>query len=96
VLLLCLLAAAIDRWQTVLSYLLADHLGGTTAVLDAAGNVTASRKYWPYGTERAMSGDQRDTDLWYTGQRDEDACAPAYDDGLVSHYKAWVCGTMLS
>jgi hypothetical protein len=48
-------------------------------VLDAAGNVTASRKYWPYGAERSMSGDQRVTDLWYTGQRDEGARC-AYDD----------------
>ena len=75
---------------TVLSYLLADHLGGTAAVLDASGNVTASRKYWPYGAERAMSGDQRATDKWYTGQRDED-----YDGLGLYNYKARMYSTTL-
>ncbi len=32
----------------------------------------ASRKYWPYGGERAISGDARLTSHWFTGQRDED------------------------
>jgi RHS repeat-associated protein len=54
------------------SYLLADHLGATTVVMDEARNTVASRKYWPYGGERSVSGDQRTTDLWYTGQREED------------------------
>jgi RHS repeat-associated protein len=73
-----------------LSYLLADHLGGTTTVLDASGNVTASRKYWPYGAERSISGDQRATDLWYTGQRDEN-----YDGLGLYNYKARMYSTML-
>jgi hypothetical protein len=46
------------------SYLLADHLGATTAVLDASGNVKATREYWPFGMERQVSGDQRLTDKW--------------------------------
>ncbi|MDE3097538.1 MAG: hypothetical protein KGK07_16250 [Chloroflexota bacterium] len=32
-----------------LLYLLADHLGGTVEVLDAAGATVAETKYWPYG-----------------------------------------------
>ncbi|MEX2247958.1 MAG: RHS repeat-associated core domain-containing protein [Dehalococcoidia bacterium] len=54
------------------SYLLTDHLGATTGVLDADGNVTSLRKYWPFGAERAISGDGRATDRWYTGQKEED------------------------
>jgi RHS repeat-associated protein len=53
-------------------YLLADHLGSTTGVLDADGSLIATRKYWPFGMERDVAGDQRLTDKWYTGQRDED------------------------
>ncbi|MEX2246019.1 MAG: hypothetical protein WEC75_04965 [Dehalococcoidia bacterium] len=34
------------------SYLLADQLGATTGVLDADGNLTSLRKYWPFGAER--------------------------------------------
>ena len=74
---------------SVLSYLLADHLGSTTAVLDGSGNVVSSRTYWPYGAERAMSGDQRVTDAWYTGQRDED------NDGLgLYNYRARMYSTL--
>jgi RHS repeat-associated protein len=72
-----------------LSYLLADHLGGTTAVLDTSGNVATSRKYWPYGAERSLAGDARVTDQWYTGQRDED------NDGLgLYNYKARMYSTV--
>ena len=54
-------------------YLLADQLGSTSAVVDPATDaVIASRKYWPYGGERAISGDARLTSHWFTGQRDED------------------------
>ncbi|MEX0750689.1 MAG: RHS repeat-associated core domain-containing protein, partial [Dehalococcoidia bacterium] len=71
-------------------YLLADHLGGTTAILDEAGNKVVSRKYWPYGGDRTMVGDQRLTDLWYTGQREEDF------DGLgLYNYKARFYSTTL-
>ena len=49
------------RKSGVLSYLLADHLGSTTAVLDAEGNVVSSRTYWPYGAERSLAGDARAT-----------------------------------
>ncbi|MEX2247351.1 MAG: RHS repeat-associated core domain-containing protein [Dehalococcoidia bacterium] len=71
------------------SYLLADHLGATTAVLDDAGNVTASHKYWPFGAERELSGDGRATDRWYTGQKEEDF------DGLgLYNYRARMYSTL--
>jgi RHS repeat-associated protein len=71
-------------------YLLADHLGTTTAVLDAAGAVVSSRAYWPYGADRALAGDGRTTALWYTYQRDEDF------DGLgLYNYKARFYSTTL-
>ncbi|MEX2247857.1 MAG: RHS repeat-associated core domain-containing protein [Dehalococcoidia bacterium] len=72
-----------------LHYLLADHLGGTTTVLDASGGVVASRRYWPFGMERELSGDQRITDKWFTGQRDEDF------DGLgLYNYNARMYSTL--
>ncbi|MEX2247979.1 MAG: polymorphic toxin type 33 domain-containing protein [Dehalococcoidia bacterium] len=72
------------------SYLLADHLGATTAVLDDAGNVTASHKYWPFGAERELSGDGRATDRWYTGQKEEDF------DGLgLYNYRARMYSTLI-
>ena len=72
----------------VLSYLCADPLGSTTAVLDASGVVVSSRTYWPMGMERSLAGDARVTDQWYTGQRDEEF------DGLgLYNYKARMYGT---
>ena len=56
-----------------LLYMLTDHLGSTGAIVDpATDTVLASRRYWPYGGERALSGDARVTSHWYTGQRDEE------------------------
>jgi hypothetical protein len=60
------------RKGSEVSYLLADHLGTTTAVLDDEGEVLSSRAYWPYGGDRSMEGDQRLTARSYTGQREED------------------------
>ncbi len=72
-----------------LSYLLADHVGSTTAVLDASGNIVSKRAYWPYGGERSLAGDARVTDQWYTGQRDED------NDGLgLYNYRARMYSTI--
>ena len=52
-----------------LSYMLADHLGGTAEVLDAAGATVAETKYWPYGATR--TGGVAQTDKLYTGQQQE-------------------------
>ncbi len=65
-----------------LSYLLADHLGGTVEVLDAAGATVAETKYWPYGATR--TGGIAQTDKLYTGQQQEPGDAAL---GLY-HYKA--------
>ena len=65
-----------------LLWLLADHLGGTVEVLDAAGATVAETAYWPYGATR--SGGVAQTDKLYTGQQQEagDAALGLY------HYKA--------
>ncbi|MEX2247855.1 MAG: RHS repeat-associated core domain-containing protein [Dehalococcoidia bacterium] len=58
-------------------------------MLDADGNLIARRKYWPFGMERQLSGDQRITDKWFTGQRDEDF------DGLgLYNYNARMYSTL--
>ncbi|UYN90165.1 MAG: hypothetical protein KIT08_02745 [Anaerolineales bacterium] len=51
-----------------LQFLLSDHLGSVSAVLDAAGNLLGQQRYTPFGEARfeAMLGT---TDFGYTGQR---------------------------
>lgn len=51
-----------------LQFLLTDHLGSVSAVLDAAGNLLGQQRYTPFGEGRfeAMLGT---TDFGYTGQR---------------------------
>jgi RHS repeat-associated protein len=52
-----------------LYYLLADHLGGTTEVLNSSGTSLSDLKYWPYGDVRA--GGITETDKLFTGQQVE-------------------------
>jgi RHS repeat-associated protein len=52
-----------------LHYLLSDHLGSTTKLLDDQGGVVSEVKYWPYGGMR--SGGITETDKLYTGQQIE-------------------------
>jgi RHS repeat-associated protein len=55
-----------------------------TLTYDAASNITSvADAVAEESAERTMSGDQRATDLWYTGQRDED-----YDGLGLYNYKA--------
>jgi hypothetical protein len=54
----------------VVHYILADHLGSSTTVTDAAGGEVAAMKYYPYGAERTVSGDMI-TDKLFTGQQRE-------------------------
>ena len=51
------------------SYLLHDHLGGTTGVTDGNGTLVEETRYWPYGGVRA--GAVARTDRLFTGQRQE-------------------------
>lgn len=54
----------------VLNYLLADHLGSTSLVTDAAGTVISETRYTPYGETRSAAG-ASPTDYLYTSQRQE-------------------------
>jgi len=53
-------------------YILADHLGSTSAIVDpATDTVLASRTYWPFGgSERSRATCA--TSNWFSGRRDED------------------------
>ena len=51
----------------VVQYLLGDHLGSTSLVLDASGAKVAESRYYPYGEERWSSG-TLPTDYRFTGQ----------------------------
>jgi RHS repeat-associated protein len=53
-----------------LRYLLSDHLGSTSVVLDASGNVVGRQKYYAYGRTRSVTG-TIPTDKQYTGYQAE-------------------------
>ena len=57
------------RKDGVLAFVLTDHLGGTSKVLDQSGAVVFSQRYWPYGATRSSTG-TTPTELLYTGQRE--------------------------
>ncbi len=57
------------RAEENLYFIHQDHLGSNTAVTDSEGNVISKSRYYPYGTERASTGDQKITEKKYTGQR---------------------------
>jgi RHS repeat-associated protein len=63
-----------------LSYLVADHLGGTALVTDGSGAFVGRTRYYPYGTQRTTEGTLA-TDKLYTGQQQETT------NGIY-HYKA--------
>jgi RHS repeat-associated protein len=65
-----------------LRYLLPDHLGSASTVLDTGGSVVSAAKYWPYGTTR--SGSVTQTDKLFTGQQQE----PGSDVLGLYNYKA--------
>jgi RHS repeat-associated protein len=58
------------RKDGMVYWLVADHLGTTSLVLDAAGNKVAESRHLPYGEERWTSG-TLPTDYRFTGQRQE-------------------------
>jgi RHS repeat-associated protein len=58
------------RKAGALSFLTADHLGGTALVTDSAGGFTGRVRYYPYGKERTTQG-SLPTDKLFTGQQRE-------------------------
>ena len=54
-----------------MSYLLGDHLGGASAVVDGNGTVLSYQRYTPWGEVRV--GDTPTTTLDFTGQRRDDS-----------------------
>jgi RHS repeat-associated protein len=53
-----------------LKYLLTDHLGSTSAVVDANGSLLSQQRYLPFGEVRTIPNSPIiQTDLGYTGQR---------------------------
>ncbi len=71
-----------------LQYLLTDHLGSVSAVLDASGALASEQRYMPFGSERPAGGGITQTDFGYTGQRD---LAPA---GLMDYNARWYSQTV--
>jgi RHS repeat-associated protein len=72
-----------------LHYLLSDHLGSTTKLLDDQGGVVSEVKYWPYGGMR--DGGITETDKLYTGQQIE----PSTTGLGLYNYKARFYSTVL-
>jgi len=75
-------AARSEWWRVALSrlrccYLLADHLGSSTQVLDSSGTLIESAKYYPYGSLR--SGGLTLTDKEFTGQQHEGTAFGVYN-----------------
>ncbi len=56
------------RKEGVLSYLVTDHLGTTSVVLDGSGGRVAESRHYPYGVERWSEGALL-TDYRFTGER---------------------------
>jgi RHS repeat-associated protein len=66
-----------------LQFLLTDHLGSVSAVLDDTGALLSQQRYLPFGGERPIDGGIYETDFGYTGQRDLDAV------GLMDYNARW-------
>jgi RHS repeat-associated protein len=58
------------RKAGVLQYVLGDHLGSTSVVLNDDGTVHSAGRYYPYGVTRWRSG-TLPTNYRFTGQREE-------------------------
>jgi RHS repeat-associated protein len=69
------------RVDGTLYYLLSDHLGSNSLILDTAGNVVGETRYTAWGEERYSSGTVS-TDYTYTGQYSNT------DDFGLMYYKA--------
>lgn len=51
-------------------YLISDHLGSTSLVIDTSGQEVAKRSYLPFGETWGVSATELPTDFTYTGQRE--------------------------
>jgi RHS repeat-associated protein len=78
-----------------LSYLLSDHLGSTTTVLNNVGTIVSSQTYWPYGGARTTSGALA-TDKQYTGQQHEAASGALDLYNYGARFYSTVLGRFLS
>jgi RHS repeat-associated protein len=56
------------RVDGTLYFMLRDHLGSTSMVTDASGNIVGQQRYYPFGETRYTSGTMY-TDKLFTGQR---------------------------
>jgi RHS repeat-associated protein len=63
------------RTNGVVQYLLGDHLGSTSLVIDASGTKVAESRYYPYGEERWHWPEEGTlpTDYRFTGQQQDSA-----------------------
>ena len=64
-------------------YLIGDHLGSTSLVLDTAGLEVAKQTYLPFGEEWGVSATELPTTFTYTGQRE------AAEIGLMYYVARW-------
>jgi RHS repeat-associated protein len=75
------------RTGSTTSYLLTDHLGSVSGVLDASGALASEQRYLPFGGERPSEG-ITETDFGYTGQRNLAAA------GLMDYNARWYSQTV--
>jgi len=64
-------------------YLIGDHLGSTSLVIDTSGQEVAKRSYMPFGETLGVSATELPTDYTYTGQRE------AAEIGLKYYIARW-------
>jgi RHS repeat-associated protein len=82
-------SAVAMRKSGTLLFLLSDHLGSSSMVIEQNGAVVATMKYWPFGGMRSSTG-LMPTDKLFTGQQQEP------DDVLeLYHYNARVYSSLL-
>ena len=71
-------------------YLIGDHLGSTSLVIDTSGQEAAKRSYLPFGETWGVSATELPTDYTYTGQQQE------YEIGLDYYVARWYAPDSLS
>jgi hypothetical protein len=69
------------RRDNVVQYVLGDHLGSTTLVLDQNGAKVDEIRYYPYGAERWPLDGTFPTDYRFTGQKYEAGVGGLYQMG---------------
>jgi RHS repeat-associated protein len=69
--------------QGEIAYLLGDHLGSVSAVLDETGVLLSSQRFLPFGAVRGDAGTITETDFGYTGQREYSSL------GLLDYHARW-------